>query len=99
MAYFLRNRMFTTSGNRNMITPLEVFTGNKPYLSLICVFGANVFHHVPKDNRIRKLSERSKTWILVGYSLGVSCRVLVYGGSGRQIIVSKEFRFDEWCKN
>lgn len=49
------------------ITPEEVWTGTKPNLSNMRVFGCKSMVHVPKENR-QKLDPKSRELIFVGYS-------------------------------
>lgn len=94
-ANYLRNRMYSTSGNMPGKTPYEAFTGRKPDLSVLRVYGSKAFVHVPKEKRKGKLSSRSTPGILVGYSLGNFYRVLITTDAGRSVVVSKDVRFDE----
>lgn len=49
------------------ITPEEAFTGNKPDLSHLRIFGYHMYIHVPKEKRT-KLEPSGKKGIFVGYS-------------------------------
>lgn len=78
---FLRQRMFTTSGNMENMTPLDAFVRTQPDLSMLRVCGSKEFVHVPKQKRHGKLSERSVPGILVGYSPGGSYRIMISDGA------------------
>lgn len=64
-AVYLQNRTVTTSLNYK--TPFEIWTGRKPDVSHLRVFGSTVMVHVPKQNRL-KWDRKSEKCILVGYS-------------------------------
>ncbi|GBP78467.1 Retrovirus-related Pol polyprotein from transposon TNT 1-94 [Eumeta japonica] len=49
------------------ITPHEVWTGQKPDLSNIRIFGCPAMVHIPKEKR-QKLDKKSRQLIFVGYS-------------------------------
>ena len=51
-------------------TPHEVWTGNKPSLSHLRVFGCDAYVHVPKEKR-RKLDNKSERCIFIGYKDGL----------------------------
>ena len=51
-------------------TPHEVWTGKKPSLSHLRVFGCDAYVYVPKEKRI-KLDGKSKRCIFIGYKDGL----------------------------
>ena len=63
-AVYLRNRSPTKAVDG--MTPFEAWTGKKPSVSHLRVFGCKAFAHVPKDER-GKLDSKAKKCILVGY--------------------------------
>lgn len=63
-AIYVRNRSIASGLNER--TPYEVWTGNKPNLSHLKIFGSTVMVHVPKEKR-RKFDKKSKEMILMGY--------------------------------
>ncbi|KAG7301017.1 hypothetical protein JYU34_015390 [Plutella xylostella] len=63
-AVYLRNRS-PVSGHQK--TPYELWTGSKPDLSHIRVFGSTVMAHIPKQRRL-KWDRKAAKYILVGYS-------------------------------
>ena len=65
-ASFIRNRSPTSGENK---TPLELFYGAKPNVSMMKTFGATAYVHTPKALR-HKLDPVSKKGILVGYQPG-----------------------------
>ncbi|CAG4939045.1 unnamed protein product [Colias eurytheme] len=62
---YLRNRSVVTGLNNR--TPYEVWSGQKPNLSHLRIFGSKVMVHVPKQKRL-KWDEKAKQLILVGYA-------------------------------
>ena len=56
-------------------TPYEAWTGGKPTVSHLCVFGCKAYVHIPKDER-GKLDCKAKCCVLVGYgeeTKGIGC--------------------------
>jgi hypothetical protein len=51
-------------------TPHEVWTGKKPSLQHLRVFGCDAYVHVPKENR-SKLDKKDEKCIFIGYKDGV----------------------------
>jgi len=51
-------------------TPQEVWTGKKPSLSHLRVFGCDAYVHVPKE-KITKLDIKSEKCIFIGYKDGL----------------------------
>ena len=51
-------------------TPHEVWTGKKPSLSHLRVFGCDAYVHVPKEKRT-KLDNKSERCIFIGYKDGL----------------------------
>jgi len=74
-------------------TPEEAFTGEKPEVGHLRIFGCPVFIHVPTDKR-SKLDPSGKKGIFVGYSEN-SKGVRVYIPGHRKIEVSRDVTFDE----
>jgi hypothetical protein len=50
------------------MTPEEKFTGKKPYVSHLKVFGYIAYVHVPNEKR-SKLDPKAEKCIFIGYSL------------------------------
>lgn len=63
-AVYLRNRS-VASGLNNQ-TPYEVWTGEKPDVSHVRIFGSKVMVHIPKEKRL-KWDKKATKCILVGY--------------------------------
>jgi hypothetical protein len=49
------------------MTPEEAFSGKKPTVENLRIFGCQVYSHIPKDKR-NKLEPLGKKGIFVGYS-------------------------------
>jgi len=52
-------------------TPQEVWTGKKPSLSPLKVFGCAAYVHVPKEKQT-KLDSKYEKWIFIGYKDGLN---------------------------
>ena len=89
-AVFIRNRV-TVVQHLNK-TPYELFTGRKPNLSLLRVFGCKATVH-STELHPGKFDARGQIGIFVGYDMvrDLCYRVWVNG----RIIVSRDVRFDE----
>ena len=66
-AAYIRNRTLTTAlkGNKS---PLEVWSGRKPDVSNLRVFGCIAYAHIP-DARRQKLDKKAEKFRFVGYSI------------------------------
>ena len=88
---YIQNRCsHTTLGKK---TPEEVFTGTRPDVSHICIFGSVCYFHVHADNK-KKLDPFGKKELLVGYS-EISKAYRVYIPACSRIIVSRDVQCDE----
>ena len=74
-------------------TPEEVFTGTRPDVSHIRIFGSVCYCDVHADNR-KKLDPSREKGLLVGYS-EILKAYRVYIPPCRRIIVSRDVQFDE----
>jgi len=75
------------------MTPEEKFTGKKPNVSLLKVFGCITYVHVPEENR-SKLDPKVEKCIFIGYFLkqkGYRC----FNPSTRKLQVSRDVVFNE----
>jgi hypothetical protein len=89
-AVYLRNR-FPTSRLKDR-SPYKAWTGQKPNLKYLQVFGCKAWVHVPKITR-KKLDNKAIQGILVGYGCTTSLyRVLV--GNNR-VAEYRDIRFNE----
>ena len=74
-------------------TPEEVWSGKKPDLSSLKIFGCICYVHIPQELRT-KLDAKSEKCIFVGYSLdqkGFRC----YNPVTRELLVNQDVIFDE----
>jgi hypothetical protein len=71
----------------------EMFTGKKPKVRHLKIFGCPVFIHIPKEKR-RKLDPSGKTGIFVGYC-EVSKAFRIYISGHRHIEINRDLTFDE----
>jgi hypothetical protein len=74
-------------------TPEEMFTGKKPEVSHLKIFGCPVFIHIPKEKR-NKLDPSGKKGIFVGY-FEVSKAFRIYIPGQHHIEISRDVTFDE----
>lgn len=77
------------------VTPYEKWTGKKPNISHLKIFGSKAMVHVPKQNRL-KWDRKSKPLVFVGYcenTKGYRFFDPVY----RKIVVSRDVTFIEKC--
>jgi hypothetical protein len=74
-------------------TPEEMFTGKKPEVSHLKIFGFPVFIHISKEKR-NKLEFSGKKGIFVGYC-EVSKALRIYILGHRHIEISRDVTFDE----
>jgi hypothetical protein len=90
-AVYLQNR----SPHRILgkMTPEEAFTGRRPDVEHIRIFGCSTFSHVPSERRT-KLDPTTQQGILVGYS-EVSKAYWIYIPPPRKVVVSRDVRFEE----
>lgn len=85
-AVYLMNRMPAVS--LGMMTPFEKWTGKKPDLSYVRIFGSKVMVHVPKVQR-QKWDKKADKLILVGYPDNVKGYRL-YNPKTRKITTSRD---------
>jgi len=74
-------------------TPQEVWTGKKPSLSHLRVFGCDAYVHVPKEKRT-KLDSKSKKCIFIGYKDGLKGYKL-WNPVTRKVMYSRDVVFRE----
>lgn len=75
------------------ITPLEVFTGEKPDVSNLRVFGSTCYAHVPVEKR-SKLQPVSFKGLFLEYQLGNKA-YRIMRESDETIVISRDVIFDE----
>ncbi|GBP49905.1 Retrovirus-related Pol polyprotein from transposon TNT 1-94 [Eumeta japonica] len=92
---YLRNRSVVTG--LNDMTPYEVWTGNKPNLSHVRIFGSKVMMHIPKEKRL-KWDEKARELILVGYAENVK-GYRVYDPENNSVTTSRDIIIMEKAEN
>ena len=90
-ANYLRN--FVPTKVLGDTCPEEVWTGYKPSVQHLRVFGCDAYVHIPREMRT-KLDPRSQKGILVGYGTHSSTYKVKLEGS-RQAVFSRDVVFDE----
>ena len=79
------------------LTPHEAFTGNRPSVTHLRIFGCKVHVHVP-DKKRRKLDAKSIKCTFLGFAENRKAYVCMHHASGR-IFESRDVVFDEGCAN
>jgi hypothetical protein len=90
-AVYVKNRLSHSA--LGFKTPEEMFTGNKPKVSHLKIFGCPVFIHILKEKR-NKLEPSGKKGIFVGYC-EVSKAFKIYIPGHHHIEISRDVTFDE----
>jgi hypothetical protein len=75
------------------MTPEEAFSGKKPSVEHLRIFGCLVYVHVPKEKR-KKLDPSGKKGIFVGYSESSKAYIIYIPGQ-QKVEVSRDVTFDE----
>ena len=94
-AVYLSNR----SPTRNVKgqTPQEAWSGVKPRIDHLRVFGSIAYAHVPDQGR-SKVDDRSVNYVFVSYdanSKGYKLYNKLYNPSNGKVMVSRDVEFDE----
>ena len=74
-------------------TPKEVFSGKKPEVIHLRIFGYPIYIHIPKEKRT-KLDPSGKKGIFVGYSKSLKAYRINFLGF-KKIDISRDVTFDE----
>jgi len=90
-AVYLSNRAPTS--NLKDQTPQEAWSGRKPSVNHLRVFGNIAYTHVPKQER-SKLDDQSAKYVYVGYDTQ-SKGYKLYNPSNGKVVVSRDVEFDE----
>ena len=88
---YLSNRSPTRSVWKK--TPQEAWSGRKPGISHLIVFGSIAHVHVP-DERRTKLDDKSERYIFIGYSTHSKWYKL-YNPNCKKFVISRDVIFDE----
>nr|KYP35823.1 Retrovirus-related Pol polyprotein from transposon TNT 1-94 [Cajanus cajan] len=79
-------------------TPQEIWSGMKPSVSHLRVFGSLAYGQVPRQHRT-KLEDRSKKYIFIGYD-EKSKAYKLYDPDNKKVVVSRDVHVEEtkqWC--
>jgi transposase InsO family protein len=76
----------------NGITPEEAWSGSKPSVEHLKVFGSIAYKHVPDQLR-KKLNDKSEVMILVGYHITGGYKL--YDPVNKVTVISRDVVFDE----
>ena len=90
-AVYLRNRSPTKAVKDK--TPYEAWSGDRPNVKHLRVFGCIAYAYVPKDER-KKLDSKSRKCILLGYGAEIKGYRL-YDVERRKVLHSRDVIFDE----
>jgi hypothetical protein len=90
-AVYVQNRLSHSA--LGFKAPEEMFTGKKPEVSHLKIFGCPVFIHIPKEKR-NKLEPSGKKGIFVGYC-EVSKAFSIYIPGHCHIEINRDVTFDE----
>ena len=90
-AVYLRNRSPTTAVEG--MTPFEAWTGRKPNVGHLRVFGCIAYAHVPKDERT-KFESKTRKCVFLGYGTRTKGYRL-YDPRRRKVFFSRDVVFDE----
>ncbi|KAL6315072.1 hypothetical protein AAG906_030925 [Vitis piasezkii] len=80
-------------GDGKSKTPIEAWSGVKPSIKHLKVFGSFCYLHVPSVKR-EKLDERAEKGVFVGYA-AESKGYKIYSLSRMKIVISRDVHFDE----
>lgn len=86
-AVYIKNRS-PAAGLQDNKTPYEIWTGRKPELNHLRIFGSPAMVHIPKEKR-RKWDKKAKKMYLVGYSENIKGYRL-YDPISRDVIVARD---------
>ena len=90
-AVYILNRCPTKSVRDK--TPEEAWSGRKPSIRHLKVFGCVAYAHVPDQLR-KKLDDKGEKCIFIGYSTNSKAYKL-YNPETKKIIISRDVKFDE----
>ncbi|KAG6404540.1 hypothetical protein SASPL_136789 [Salvia splendens] len=90
-AVYLSNRSPTRSVWG--MTPQEAWSGRKPGIAHLRVFGSKAYAHVPDQTKC-KLDDKSKPFIFIGYDSNTKGYKL-YDPTSQKTMISRDVEFDE----
>jgi hypothetical protein len=89
---YIRNRCISVVNNNK--TPEELFTGKKPHINHLRVFGCDCYVHIPDKDRGNKLDSKSKRGIFIGYD-ELKQGYKVYDFEANKVVISRDVIFNE----
>lgn len=94
-AVYVTNRCTSNGSGNNNCTVEDLWSGNKPSVKHLRVFGCDVFIHIPEIERVgAKMEAKAKKGIFLGYEekkMGYRC----YVPAEKKIIISRDCIFHE----
>ena len=90
-ACYLVNRLASSALDEK--NPQEVWTGKKPSLTHLKVFGCDAYVHVPKEN-MSKLDKKAEKCIFIGYKDGLKGYKL-WNPETKKVVYSRDVVFRE----
>lgn len=91
-ATYLLNRS-PTSALKDQVTPVELWTNQKPNISKLRVFGSKAFAWIPSQLR-KKLDSKSRMAIMIGYA---PSGYRLWDIERRQLFIARDVKFNENC--
>ena len=88
---YVRNRSYSSAVSG--MTPYQAWSGNKPSVGNLRIFGCTAYSHIPKDER-KKLDSKARKCIFLGYG-EVTKGYRLYDPVKRRVIHSRDVIFDE----
>ncbi|KAK2352556.1 putative mitochondrial protein [Trifolium repens] len=89
-AAYVLNRCPTT--RLKEVTPEELWSGNKPSVKHLRIFGSLCYRHIPDEKR-RKLDDKSEQLILIGYDATGAYKM--YNPKNQKVVISRDVVVDE----
>jgi hypothetical protein len=91
-ACYIKNRV-TTAGLPNNTTPREIWTGKKPDVGHLRVFGSKCWYIIPKES-FKKLDDRTSEAIMIGYPKNTKGYKL-WDINAQKVDISRDVVFEE----
>ena len=88
---YVRNRSYSLAASG--MTPYQAWSGNKPSVGNLRIFGCTAYSHIPKDER-KKLDSKTRKCIFVSYG-EVTKGYRLYDPVKQHVIHSHDVIFDE----
>ena len=88
---YVQNRSYSSAASTT--TPYQAWSGNKPSVGNLMIFGCTAYSHIPKDER-KKLDSKARKCIFLSYR-EVTKGYRLYDPVKRRVIHSCDVIFDE----